>query len=185
MAARCAGEGWVVAEELPADAPAIAPATAVPRRRGLSTTVFKQEHFKTDTPVVLEDLTDAWGARARWADFRYLRRVAGHRTVPVEVGRIQGGRKLAGWREEAMPLSELLGSHLAPSNLRCRAGEPAAKHEAQPSPRPSRAADACCRAGPRRLRRARRGAVRGQRIDELSDCPMNQSGAIFQRSSRN
>jgi hypothetical protein len=43
VAARCAGEGWVVAEELPADAPAIAPATAVPRRRGLSTAVFKQE----------------------------------------------------------------------------------------------------------------------------------------------
>ena len=49
----------------------------------------KQEHYKTDTPVVLEDLTGAWGARARWADLRYLRRVAGHRTVPVEVGRIQ------------------------------------------------------------------------------------------------
>ena len=33
-----------------------------------------------------------------------------------------------------MPLSELLGSHLAPSNLRCRAGEPAAQHEACPPP---------------------------------------------------
>jgi len=122
-------EGWVVSAECPPDAPEIPDATAIVRRRGLDAASFKKEHFKTDTPVVIEDKTEGWGARTKWPDLRYLKRTAGHRTVPVEMGRLEGGRKLPGWSEEAMPLAALVGEHLAPSNRRCRAGQPASEHE--------------------------------------------------------
>ena len=61
------------------------------------------------TPLLITGLVDTWPAAQRWRDPAYLLRVAGARTVPVEVGR----HYLAdGWRQELMPLSRFLEEHL-------------------------------------------------------------------------
>ena len=50
-----------------------------------------------------------WPARERWRDAGYLRRVAGSRTVPVEVGRHYLAQ---GWGQDLMPLADFLDNHL-------------------------------------------------------------------------
>jgi hypothetical protein len=44
-------------------------------------------------PVIIRGATDGWPAMRRWPDLRCFARSCGHRTVPVEVGRLRGGRK--------------------------------------------------------------------------------------------
>ncbi|CAM9583128.1 unnamed protein product [Chrysoparadoxa australica] len=62
-------------------------------------------------PVVLTGVIDAWPARSNrsWSDPEYLRSVAGHRMVPVEVGGSYTGE---GWQQRLMPLSEFLDDFL-------------------------------------------------------------------------
>ena len=49
---------------------------------------FFNEHMVPGRPLVLTGLLDSWPARSSrpWADLEYLKRIAGHRTVPIEVG---------------------------------------------------------------------------------------------------
>jgi hypothetical protein len=76
---------------------------------------FKKEFFKTDTPVIIRGATDSWPAMRRWPDLRCFARACGHRTVPVEVGRLRGGRKQVG----AIAM-------IASSRCRCHCQPPAA-----------------------------------------------------------
>ena len=55
------------------------------KRSALSLEGFLREYFLSGSPVILTDCMAHWPARTRWNDMDYLRRVAGDRTVPVEV----------------------------------------------------------------------------------------------------
>ena len=57
----------------------------VVKKSGLSLEGFLREHFLPGWPVILTDCMGHWPARTKWNDMDYLLRVAGDRTVPVEV----------------------------------------------------------------------------------------------------
>ena len=72
--------------------------------------VFLTEHMAgAGVPLLITGLVDTWPAAQRWRDPAYLMRVAGARTVPVEVGEHY---LAAGWRQELMPLARFLRAHL-------------------------------------------------------------------------
>ena len=60
----------------------------VPRLPRPSLAWFYNECLRPAAPAVLTGVIDGWPARSTrpWSDLAYLKRVAGHRTVPVEVG---------------------------------------------------------------------------------------------------
>lgn len=43
------------------------------------------DYFLPGSPVLLSDSMTHWPATTKWNDLNYLKRVAGYRTVPVEV----------------------------------------------------------------------------------------------------
>uniref|UniRef100_A0A803NC66 JmjC domain-containing protein n=1 Tax=Chenopodium quinoa TaxID=63459 RepID=A0A803NC66_CHEQI len=57
----------------------------VARRSGLSLEGFLRDYFLMGLPVIISDSMSHWPARARWNNMEYLKRVAGGRTVPVEI----------------------------------------------------------------------------------------------------
>lgn len=57
----------------------------VGKRSALSLEAFLCEYFLSGSPVIITDCMAHWPARTRWNDMDYLRRIAGDRTVPVEV----------------------------------------------------------------------------------------------------
>ncbi|WP_343728879.1 cupin-like domain-containing protein [Duganella sp.] len=63
----------------------LAPAT-VPRRQGLSGTVFLEEHYTRNLPVIITGMLDDCPARAKWT-FDYLSAQLGEREVEVQFGR--------------------------------------------------------------------------------------------------
>ena len=44
-----------------------------------------RDYFLSASPVILSDCMVHWPARVKWNDINYLKKVAGSRTVPVEV----------------------------------------------------------------------------------------------------
>lgn len=60
----------------------------VAKRCGLSLEGFLREHFVSGSPVIVSDSMNHWPAKDTWSDMNYLKRVAGFRTVPVEVSSI-------------------------------------------------------------------------------------------------
>lgn len=75
-----------------------------------SITQFKREYFDVDQPCLLQGVCEGWRALERWRDLSYLNKVAGHRIVPVEVGRYNA----ADWHEELITFSELISRTLQP-----------------------------------------------------------------------
>lgn len=57
----------------------------VERRSGLSLEGFLCDYFLPGYPVIIADGMAHWPARSKWNDLNYLKKVAGCRTVPVEV----------------------------------------------------------------------------------------------------
>ena len=57
----------------------------VERRSSLSLESFLRDYFLTGHPVIISDCMSHWPARTKWKDMEYLKKVAGDRTVPVEV----------------------------------------------------------------------------------------------------
>ena len=57
----------------------------VERRSCPSLEDFLRDYFLSGVPVILTDSINHWPAIKNWNDIAYLQRVAGHRTVPVEV----------------------------------------------------------------------------------------------------
>lgn len=55
------------------------------KRSALSLEGFLCDYFMSGSPVIISDCMGHWPARTRWNDMDYLKRVAGDRTVPVEV----------------------------------------------------------------------------------------------------
>jgi hypothetical protein len=60
-------------------------------------------------PVVITGAVSGWPALRRWRDPRYLRTLAGHRTIPVEVGR---DYRRASWRQRLMLLRHFQEQHM-------------------------------------------------------------------------
>ncbi|KAH9540836.1 hypothetical protein CY35_14G025900 [Sphagnum magellanicum] len=66
---------------------------------------FLCNYFLPGLPVIVTDAMSHWPALTKWNDFKYLQKIAGNRTIPVEVGE----HYLAeGWRQELMTLSQLM-----------------------------------------------------------------------------
>jgi [protein]-arginine 3-hydroxylase / protease len=91
---------------------------AIPRVDRPSLHAFFTEYMQKRTPVILTGCMDAWpamggggggdadsGGRA-WRDLEYLRRMAGRRTVPVEVGK--GTYLSADWGQRLMTVSAFI-----------------------------------------------------------------------------
>ncbi|XWS52474.1 hypothetical protein CRYUN_Cryun11dG0073600 [Craigia yunnanensis] len=77
----------------------------VGKRSALSLEGFLREYFLSGSPVILTDCMAHWPARTRWNDMDYLRRVAGDRTVPVEVGK---NYLCSEWKQELITFSQFL-----------------------------------------------------------------------------
>ncbi|XP_017983938.1 PREDICTED: lysine-specific demethylase JMJ30 isoform X2 [Theobroma cacao] len=77
----------------------------VGRRSALSLEGFLREYFLSGSPVIITDCMTHWAARTRWNDMDYLRRVAGDRTVPVEVGK---NYLCSEWKQELITFSQFL-----------------------------------------------------------------------------
>lgn len=89
-------------------------ADTVPRVACPSLHLFLQNHLKPRSPVILTGCMEHWpayqtgGGRA-WRDLGYLKRVAGARTVPVEVGKeTYLSAEEGGWGQRLMPLGEFI-----------------------------------------------------------------------------
>jgi hypothetical protein len=98
------------------DARDLVAAAALPIERvsSLSVEAFRERYLQTSTPVIITDAMDAWPARNQrsWADLGYLKRVAGFRWVPIEIGRHYLDDD---WRQEMMPLDRFIDEFVAPN----------------------------------------------------------------------
>jgi hypothetical protein len=65
---------------------------SVCERRDLSVSEFRDEFFKGDVAVVLRGAVSEWPAVVRWKSPKYLLKVCGHRTVPVEISHTRGSK---------------------------------------------------------------------------------------------
>ncbi|KAJ9555328.1 hypothetical protein OSB04_009942 [Centaurea solstitialis] len=77
----------------------------VGKRSALSLEGFMRDYFLPGSPVLLSDSMTHWPARTKWNDLNYLRKVAGYRTVPVEVGK---NYLCTDWKQEMLTFSEFL-----------------------------------------------------------------------------
>ncbi|BES87860.1 Cupin superfamily protein [Nesidiocoris tenuis] len=58
----------------------------IERRHCPSVHEFDENHFQTGSPVILLGCMDHWPAMVKWRNLDYLVKIAGPRTVPVEIG---------------------------------------------------------------------------------------------------
>ncbi|KAK4608289.1 hypothetical protein RGQ29_001910 [Quercus rubra] len=77
----------------------------VVKRPALSLEGFLREYFLSGSPVIISDCMAHWPARTKWNDLDYLKRVAGDRTVPVEVGK---NYLCSQWKQELITFSQFL-----------------------------------------------------------------------------
>ncbi|XP_065350020.1 bifunctional peptidase and arginyl-hydroxylase JMJD5-like isoform X3 [Cloeon dipterum] len=81
---------------------------AVPEAECPSVHAFWRDHMCKETPIKLTNTIEHFPARKKWT-LRYLLKVAGRRTVPVELGR---DYTHAHWTQQLMPLGEFVRGHL-------------------------------------------------------------------------
>ncbi|GAA0141293.1 protein modifying enzyme [Lithospermum erythrorhizon] len=77
----------------------------IAKRSSLSLESFLRDYFISGLPVIISDCMDHWPAASKWNDMNYLERVAGFRTVPVEVGK---NYLCSDWKQELITFSEFL-----------------------------------------------------------------------------
>ncbi|KNA25428.1 hypothetical protein SOVF_005430 isoform A [Spinacia oleracea] len=77
----------------------------VARRSELSLEGFLRDYYMLGLPVIISDSMSHWPARARWNNTDYLKKVAGGRTVPVEVGK---NYLCSEWKQELITFSQFL-----------------------------------------------------------------------------
>eukprot|EP00898_Chlorokybus_atmophyticus_P007899 jgi/Chlat1/810/Chrsp104S01274 len=70
---------------------------------------FLVDFMSPGKPAVLRGCMDSWPALSKWTDVEYLKRVAGARTVPVEVG---AHYLEDDWTQELMTLRTFVDEHL-------------------------------------------------------------------------
>ncbi|BAT90800.1 hypothetical protein VIGAN_06208600 [Vigna angularis var. angularis] len=79
--------------------------TLVVKKSALSLDKFLKDHYLSRSPVIIRDCMAHWPASSKWNDEDYLLRVAGDRTVPVEVGK---NYLCAEWKQELITFSEFI-----------------------------------------------------------------------------
>uniref|UniRef100_A0ACD6AJF7 Uncharacterized protein n=1 Tax=Avena sativa TaxID=4498 RepID=A0ACD6AJF7_AVESA len=77
----------------------------IERRTCISLEAFIHDFFLRESPVILSGCIDHWPARTKWKDIKYLERIAGDRTVPVEVGKNYVSNE---WRQDLITFSQFL-----------------------------------------------------------------------------
>ncbi|KAK7404496.1 hypothetical protein VNO78_05437 [Psophocarpus tetragonolobus] len=77
----------------------------VVKKSGVSLEKFLKDHYLSGCPVIISDCMAHWPAKTKWNDEDYLLRVAGDRTVPVEVGK---NYLCAEWKQELITFSEFI-----------------------------------------------------------------------------
>ncbi|OVA04820.1 JmjC domain [Macleaya cordata] len=77
----------------------------VEKRSSLSIEGFLRDYFLSGSPVIISDCMSHWPASKKWKDMDYLKRVAGDRTIPVEVGKNYLCPK---WKQELITFSQFL-----------------------------------------------------------------------------
>lgn len=81
----------------------------IPRVSAPSLLEFKSKIIKIGRPVIVTDAMKAWPALKRWKDMEYLKRVAGHRTVPVEYGKHYMD---SNWNQKLIRFEDFLRDHI-------------------------------------------------------------------------
>ncbi|KAJ0965105.1 hypothetical protein J5N97_026243 [Dioscorea zingiberensis] len=71
----------------------------------LSLERFVSDYFLRGCPIIISGYIDGWPARTKWKDIEYLKRIAGDRTVPVEVGK---NYLCSEWKQELITFSQFL-----------------------------------------------------------------------------
>ncbi|KAJ1269096.1 hypothetical protein BS78_07G184500 [Paspalum vaginatum] len=77
----------------------------IERRSCISLEAFIRDYFLCESPVILSGCIDHWPARTKWKDIKYLERIAGDRTIPVEVGKKY---ECTEWKQELITFSQFL-----------------------------------------------------------------------------
>ncbi|KAK9128580.1 hypothetical protein Syun_017377 [Stephania yunnanensis] len=77
----------------------------VEKRSSLSLEAFLCDYFISGVPVIISDCMADWPASTKWKDPAYLKKIAGDRTVPVEVGK---NYLCSNWKQELIPFSQFL-----------------------------------------------------------------------------
>ncbi|KAI9079378.1 hypothetical protein K1719_038677 [Acacia pycnantha] len=77
----------------------------VMKKSALSLERFLKDYYLSRSPIIISDCMDHWPAKAKWNNKDYLKRVAGDRTIPVEVGK---NYLCAEWKQELITFSEFL-----------------------------------------------------------------------------
>lgn len=77
----------------------------VGRRSSLSLEAFLHDYFLPGSPVIISDCMADWPAKSKWNNMNYLKRIAGFRTIPVEVGK---NYLCQDWKQELITFSEFL-----------------------------------------------------------------------------
>ncbi|KAF0928036.1 hypothetical protein E2562_037367, partial [Oryza meyeriana var. granulata] len=96
----------------------------VERRSCISLEEFICDFFLRESPVIISGSIDHWPARTKWKDIQYLKKMAGDRTIPVEVGK---NYVCSEWKQELVTFSQLLERMWltgCPSNLTYLAQHP-------------------------------------------------------------
>ncbi|KAG0625822.1 hypothetical protein M758_2G082700 [Ceratodon purpureus] len=118
-------EGRLLHEELNALPAGSLRGILVEQRSCPSLENFLRDYFLPGVPAILTDSINHWPAMKNWSDIVYLQRVAGHRTVPVEVGE----HYLAtDWKQELMTLSQFLERSLSHSHVQATTRPYLAQH---------------------------------------------------------
>ncbi|XP_076239959.1 jumonji C domain-containing protein 5 isoform X2 [Calliopsis andreniformis] len=71
--------------------------------------LFYREIFMPKVPALLKDCIKHWKALERWQDLNYLSKVAGNRTVPIEIGSRYTDED---WSQQLLNFSEFLQKHV-------------------------------------------------------------------------
>ncbi|XP_068630186.1 bifunctional peptidase and arginyl-hydroxylase JMJD5 [Battus philenor] len=74
---------------------------------------FYKDYIMQEKPVVLENCIDHWPAIEKWKDQNYFLKLAGMRTVAIELGRDYTNTE---WTQKLMTIEEFIKNHIFNSN---------------------------------------------------------------------
>uniref|UniRef100_A0A182PTJ7 JmjC domain-containing protein n=1 Tax=Anopheles epiroticus TaxID=199890 RepID=A0A182PTJ7_9DIPT len=80
---------------------------------------FGSQYYDKQKPAILKGIIDGWPAMERWHDSNYLLKVAGERTVPIEIGSQYSNDD---WSQKLMKFRDFLEKHIC-SELSCNSTE--------------------------------------------------------------
>lgn len=76
---------------------------------------FNDNHFLLQKPIILTGCIDHWPAIQNWSNLEYLIGIAGHRLVPIEIGR---NYTTTDWKQKVIPFKEFLIDQFVDTNTK-------------------------------------------------------------------